>query len=57
MIYVIDDATSLEQNKIFEEEFDNTELESIPATVPHFNPEGYRKVSEYIFNNVKQLLD
>lgn len=41
MIYVIDDATSLEQNKIFEEEFDNTELESIPATVPHFNPEGY----------------
>tara|TARA_B100001996_G_scaffold372159_1_gene348234 strand:- start:622 stop:1146 length:525 start_codon:yes stop_codon:yes gene_type:complete len=42
MIYVLDDATSLEQNKEFEEYFDKQELTNLPATVPHTDPEVYQ---------------
>ena len=41
MIYVLDDVTSPELNKELEEYFDNTELESIEATVDYFKPESY----------------
>ena len=41
MIYVLDDVTSPEFNKELEKYFDNTELESIEATVDYFKPESY----------------
>ena len=41
MIYVLDDVTSLEHNKEYEEYFDSKELNILPETVPHRDPEMY----------------
>lgn len=41
MIYVLDNVTSPDKNEELVKCFDDTKLEHISATVPHFNPEGY----------------
>ena len=43
MIYILDNVTSLEQNKKFEEYFDNIKFELLETTIQDYRPSLYHK--------------